>query len=109
MTKRENLLAVFKEKTGGKTDYQTYPFPDFSSGDASHQKKQVEEIHAQGLAACGNMQCTIWETAWYVRGMENLMVDMSCEPDIAAWILDRVTEQAVIRATSYARAGVDLI
>ena len=90
-------------------EIQAYPFPDFSKGDASHQKKQVEEIHARGLAANGSMQCTIWETAWYIRGMENLMVDMSCEPEIAAWIFDKVTEQSIIRAKSYANAGVDII
>lgn len=90
-------------------EIMSYPFPDFSKGDASHQKRQVEEIHALGLAANGSMQCTIWETAWYVRGMENLMVDMSCEPEIAAWIFDKVTEQALIRARSYANAGVDII
>lgn len=88
---------------------QAYPFPDFSKGDASHQKGQVEDIHSRGLAAMGSMQMTIWETAWYIRGMENLMVDMSCEPEIASWIFDKVTEQAVIRARSYARAGVDII
>lgn len=86
-----------------------FPFPDFSKGDASHQKRRVEELHARGLAADGSMQCTIWETAWYIRGMENLMVDMSCEPEIATYILDKVTEQAIIRATSFARAGVDII
>lgn len=86
-----------------------YPFPDFSKGDSTHQKRQVEEIHAQGLAAVGNMQVTIWETAWYIRGMENLMVDMTCEPEMAAWVLDKVTEQAVIRAKAYANAGVDIV
>lgn len=90
-------------------EIQSYPFPDFSKGDASHQKRQVDEIHARGLAANGSMQCTIWETAWYIRGMENLMVDMSCEPEIAAWILDKVTEQSIIRARSFANAGVDII
>ncbi len=90
-------------------EIQAYPFPDFSRGDASHQKIQVENIHSRNLAAMGNMQMTIWETAWYIRGMENLMVDMSCEPEIASWILDKVTEQAIIRAKSYARAGVDII
>lgn len=86
-----------------------YPFPDFAGGDASHQRKQVEEFHAKGLAAMGCMQCTIWETSWYIRSMEDLMADMMCEDPIAEYILDRVTEQAVIRAESFARAGADII
>ena len=102
MTRMRNPMEELEE-------LQEYPFPDFSRGDNSHQKRQVEEIHAQGLAAVGNMQMTIWETAWYIRGMENLMVDMSCEPEMAAWVFDKVTEQAVIRAQSFARAGVDIV
>lgn len=86
-----------------------YPFPDFRKGDWSHQKGQVEEIHEKGLAAVGNMQVTIWETAWYIRGMENLMVDMSCEPEIAEWVFDKVTEQSVFRAQCFAKAGVDIL
>lgn len=105
MTRMRNPMEDMEELE----EVQAYPFPDFSKGDASHQKKQVEEIHAQGLAAVGNMQMTIWETAWYIRGMENLMVDMSCEPEIASWIYDKVTEQALTRAKAYTEAGVDIL
>ncbi|HIS27575.1 MAG TPA: hypothetical protein IAA57_11940 [Candidatus Pullilachnospira intestinigallinarum] len=105
MTRMRNPMAMME----ALEELQEYPFPDFSLGDASHQKRQVEEIHAQGLAAVGNMQMTIWETAWYIRGMENLMVDMTCEPEMAAWVFDKVTEQAVIRARSFAQAGVDIV
>lgn len=90
-------------------EVKEYPFPDFRKGECAHQKRQVQEIHDQGLAAVGNMQMTIWETAWYIRGMENLMVDMSCEPEIAEWVFDAVTEQAVYRAECFARAGVDIL
>lgn len=55
------------------------------------------------------MQMTIWETAWAVRGMENLMADMLCDPEIAEWIFDKVTDQAIIRAVAYAEAGVDIV
>lgn len=90
-------------------EIRNYPFPDFTAGDASHQILQTEAYHRHGLAAVGCMQMTIWETAWYIRGMENLMADMLCEPEMAAYILDIVTVQAQIRAESFAKAGVDII
>lgn len=90
-------------------EIMVYPLPDFRGGDASSQKASVEAIHARGLAACGNMQTTIWETAWYIRGMEDLMMDMMSEDPIAEYILDAVTEQSVCRAVSYARAGADFL
>jgi uroporphyrinogen decarboxylase len=90
-------------------EFENYPFPDFKNAFGGHQKEQVEKIHAQGLAACGNMQCTIWETAWYMRSMEELMMDMLAEDPKADLLLDKVTETSILRAESYARAGVDII
>ena len=57
----------------------------------------------------GYLTCTIWETSWYIRGMEDLMMDMMSGDPIAAYILDAVTERAVTRARAYARAGVDIL
>lgn len=88
---------------------KAFPLPDFAKGDCSHQKEQVLSLHERGLAAMGNMQMTVWETAWYLRGMEDLMPDMMCDDPIAEYIFDAVTERAVIRAVSYAKAGVDII
>lgn len=88
---------------------EDYPFPDFDGQDGSAQKASVEAIHAQGLAAVGQMQMTIWETAWAIRGMENLMVDMMTGDDIATRLLDRVTAIAKIRAALYVGAGANIL
>ncbi len=90
-------------------EMKEYPFPDYTKADYSHQKPQVEAIHAQGLAAMGSMQCTIWEQSWYMRGMLELMEDMMDEDEKADYILDRVTENSCARAASFARAGCDLL
>ena len=84
----------------------SYPFPVFRDA-LEEQKKHVDELHAADYAAIGGMQCTIWETAWYMRGMENLMCDMMSEDPMAEVLLDRVTDTSVQRAVSYARAGAD--
>lgn len=86
-----------------------YPFPDFQNADFSHQKAEVDLVHSKGLAAVGNMPCTVWETAWYMRSMEELMMDMMSDDPKAEFLLDRVTENAVIRAESFASAGADIL
>lgn len=91
------------------SEVEAYPLPDFAHGDASHQKAQAEAIHKKGLAAVGDMQCTIWETSWYMRGMEDLMMDMMCDDPIATYLLDAVTERAIVRAQSFTRAGADIL
>ena len=90
-------------------EVRSYPFPDYARADFSHQAAEVEAIHARGLAACGSMQMTVWEQSWYVRGMEEMMMDMMSDDPIAEYILDRVTDNAVVRARAYAAAGCDLL
>ena len=57
----------------------------------------------------GNMQCTIWETAWYIRGMENLMMDMLSDEELAEAVFDMVEKMSTDRALIYAKAGVDIL
>ena len=86
-----------------------YPFPRFDLGDGSHQAPAVAALHKRGLTAMGMMQCTLWETAWKMRGMEPLMMDMMDGETRAEFLLDAITEQAIARARSFAAAGVDLL
>lgn len=90
-------------------ELEAYPFPDFASADGSHQAEQVRKIKEQDLIALGNMQMTIWECAWYMRSMEELFCDMMMEDEKAEFLLDKVTEFSMIRALSYAKAGVDVL
>jgi len=86
-----------------------YPFPDYKNTDDTAQREFVKKAHAQDTVAVGSMQITIWERAWYLRGMENLMVDMMTEDPLAEALLDIITDIAVTRAESFAKSGVDVL
>ena len=90
-------------------ELEAYPFPDFSSADGSHQAEQVRKIKEQDLITLGNMQMTSWECAWYMRSMDELFCDMMMEDEKAEFLLDKVTELSMIRALSFAKAGVDVL
>lgn len=105
MTRMHNPLKNIKSID----ELREYPFPDFHNAKADHQKVQVQQIHAKGLAAVGNMACTVWETSWYMRSMEELMMDMMTEDMKAEFVLDKVTELSCLRAQAYALAGVDVL
>jgi uroporphyrinogen decarboxylase len=55
------------------------------------------------------MECTIFEIAWYVRSMEELFIDQIERPELAAYLLDRITERKEFMAGRFAEAGVDII
>ncbi len=88
---------------------QAYPWPDFHAADWSFVRREVAEIQSRGLAAQVWMECTIWETAWYLRRMDLLMLDMAAGDEKAVFLLDKITELACFRAARYAEAGVDIL
>lgn len=90
-------------------EIEQYPLPTYSTTSNPQLAQKVEELHKRGLASVGNMQCTIWETSWYLRGMENLMMDMLTDEEMAAAVFDKVTEMSIQRALLYANAGVDIL
>lgn len=89
--------------------FQAYPYPYFADNPSPAMVDQVREYHRCGLAAMGHLGQTIWERAWIMRGMEELMVEMMTDDPIAVYHLDRITDQACRRASAFARAGADLI
>ena len=88
---------------------QSYPWPEFETDDIGDTEQRARDIHADGRAAIGSMQMTIWETAWYIRSMEALMLDMLAEDEKAVFLLDKITAYSAQRAAAYARAGADLL
>ena len=88
---------------------QAYPWPEWEWDDTGHMRRAADEAHAKGLPAIGSMACSLWETAWYIRDMTMLMVDMSFGDPKAAFLLDRITEDNARRAAAFAQAGTDLI
>lgn len=88
-------------------ELRAYPFPKFNPEPTKQQLEAVAQIHAEGRFALGGMACTLWESAWYTRGMEPLMMDMIAEPELANFILDVFADNAVANAVSNARAGAD--
>jgi uroporphyrinogen decarboxylase len=90
-------------------EMQAYPWPEFDKADWSFLPGEIAAIQARGLAAQVWMECTIWETAWYLRRMDLLMVEMAAEDEKAVYLLDKITDLACYRAARYAAAGADIL
>lgn len=90
-------------------DIKRYPFPELAPTVDVELKSSVQAIQEQGLAARGRMACTVWERAWYLRSMEDLMADMMMDDERATVLIQRVTANSVSRIQAYARAGADIV
>jgi uroporphyrinogen decarboxylase len=105
MTRMHHPLA----RAATVKEIENYPWPDFERLDFSYLSPAVKAIHDRGLAVFVWAECTVWETAWYLRSMENLFVDMACDEKMAACLFDIVTERACYRARKFAEAGADIL
>lgn len=92
------------------SEFQAYPYPDANDDyDWESLRKTIKELKERDLIVAASMPMTIFEIAWYLRGMENFMVDMLTEPDIAEYHLDRITSIRCQCAIKYAELGVDIL
>lgn len=86
-----------------------YPLPVVIEQENQPLFDRVAALHQQGLAAMCMMQMTIWEAAWYLRSMEDLLMDMMTEDEKATILFDKILEYQITRATIHAKAGVDIL
>ncbi len=91
-------------------EINAFPWPDL--GDDYRFDvvfKNTKEYHERGYAVCGEMYQTIFETSWLMRNMEQFMLDLVLNEDIAHAICENITQIRIKQARLYAEAGVDII
>lgn len=73
-------------------------------------KEKVKKIKENDLIALSSgIYIDIFEPTWYLRGMENLLMDFYINEDIATTCLDRMTDIKCKVAEKFAETGVDVI
>jgi uroporphyrinogen decarboxylase len=86
-----------------------YPWPDL---DQSYRfrglRERVTALHAQGFAVAA-FAGSVFEQAWYLRGLEDLMMDLAVAPERAHYLFERAAAVQQFAAEQFARAGVDII
>ena len=86
-----------------------YPWPDLDQPYRFRGVEQrVADLHARGLAVAA-FAGSVFEQAWYLRGLENLMMDLVRAPEVAHYLFERTAARQQFAAEQFARAGVDII
>lgn len=94
-------------------EFEAYPYAD---ADAEYRREgvreKIQEQIAAGLPVMQNWPAlggTVFETAWYMRGLENMLADMMLSPELAAYHLDRITAMSASNAAFVAECGADIL
>jgi uroporphyrinogen decarboxylase len=87
-----------------------YPLPDpMNPARYAHLQPVASEMQARDLAVQGDLYVTIFETAWSIRGFEEMLSDLVLHPDFAEALFERLTALRIIEAQQLAKAGVDVL
>lgn len=91
-------------------EFQKYPYPDpVKDYKWDGFAEKVAELKERDLIVVASMAITIFEIAWYLRGMERFLIDMMTDPELACYHMDRITSIRCECARRYVMAGVDVL
>lgn len=91
-------------------DADAFPFPNlFAEYRYAGVKEKIRALHQHNLAAVLSWEMTIFEKAWRIRGMEELMMDIVFNPELVECLFDQIARRTGYLAKRYAEAGVDII
>jgi uroporphyrinogen decarboxylase len=98
-------LAAIKDRQ----ELENYNFPDpFASG-RFDEARQTVHTYGEHYAIIGDLECTIFETAWYLVGLEKFLLDLVNDESYVQPLLDRILEINLETGKRLITLGADMI
>jgi len=98
------------KKMTSVTEINDYPWPDLGEEYRYDEvATKTREYHDRGYAVCGELYQTIFETAWLMRDMQDFMLDLLLNEEIAHAICENIFQIRIRQARNLAKAGVDIL
>jgi uroporphyrinogen decarboxylase len=88
---------------------ETYRPPDPTRPELYEEAQNLVRLYKEEYWITGMTVCTIFETAWALRGYEQLLTDFVINPELAERILDIPFHYHLAAARKLADLGVDMI
>ncbi len=109
-----NRFGVFTEivghpLSGDTVKLDTYQIPDPTDPEQYSDFLHLKEQYSQDHWLIGSSQISIFEAAWYLRGLDQFLTDMLLEPDFAAALMDLVMQFPLEAARQYIHHGADMV
>jgi len=95
---------------GDPSKIYEYVMPDPDDAiDVFEAVKKAIERYGKEKWIIGSCQCSIFEAAWYLRGLDTFMMDLAMEEDYAEVLLDKVMTYPAKIGLKFIELGVDMI
>ena len=91
-------------------ELEAFPFPDVTAKSAhAHLESAVLAARNEGFTVIGQMSQTVLETAYTMRGIDRLFLDIYDRPEYVRALFEALTERRCFQARRFAQAGVDVL
>lgn len=77
--------------------------------DVIEATKKAIELYGKDKWIIGSCQCSIFEAAWYLRGLDTLMMDMAMGEDYVDVLFDKVMQFPLQMGLKFIDLGVDMV
>jgi len=89
-------------------DLKNYKVPDPEDEERYSRVIKLKEKFGDMHAVMVDLSCTIFELSWYLRGMENLLMDMYGNKNFVNYLMDKILEFYIPAAKKLAKIGDDV-
>ncbi len=111
-----NYTGAYTEIIGGALNddedgekLKTYQIPDPDDPALYDNLRNAVKKYGKEKFIIGSCQCSIFETAWYLHGMEDTLMDMFADEDYANEMFDKIMQFPLKAGLHMIEEGADMI
>lgn len=110
----ENQFCQFTEiaeypLAGDMSRLDTFQIPDPTEDSQYDNFRRLKDLYGKEKWLIGSSQISIFEAAWYLRGLDQFMMDMALEPGYAEALMDKVMQFPLGASQRYIELGADMV
>jgi uroporphyrinogen decarboxylase len=90
-------------------DPADFELPDFSRPDRYEGARRMIREYGEEYGIMGGLACTLFELAWYLRGLERVLCDLVTDKDFAHAYFDKLLGWIQVAGRQFVSLGVDII
>ena len=94
---------------GDESKLDSYQIPDPTDPKLYKPMERILDRYGKDYWIVGSCQCSIFEAAWYLRGLDQFLMDMALNPEYTNALMDKVMEFPRQALKQYIRMGVDMV
>lgn len=90
-------------------DINNYPFPDVNAPGRFRYAEETVRKYGKEYGIIGDLECSVFETSWYLVGLEKLFMDMAMEAPYVDALFDKVAYFHTEAGKRMVEMGADII